>query len=72
MPSVPSPTVTADELQHLRDVLDIRRRSLIDRLATDTSGVIEPAFVSLLADTHTAIAAVDAEIAESTITGDAP
>jgi hypothetical protein len=63
--------MTADELQHLRDVLTLRRRGLVDRMATDTSGVIEPAFVSLLAETHTAIAAVDAELAESTITGDA-
>jgi hypothetical protein len=39
---------------------------------TDATGTIEAAFVSLLADTHTAIAAVDAELAESTITGDAP
>jgi hypothetical protein len=48
----------------LRNVLAIRRRALLDRLATDESGVIEPAFVSLLADTHTAIAAVDAELIE--------
>jgi hypothetical protein len=64
--------VTADALRHLRDVLALRRRGLVDRLATDESGTIEPAFVSLLADTHTAIAAVDAELAESAITGDAP
>jgi hypothetical protein len=44
-------------------------------MATDTSGVLEPAYVAMLADTHTAIAAVDAAIVESaeTITaGDAP
>jgi hypothetical protein len=64
-------TMTADELQHLRDVLALRRRGLVDRMATDTTGVIEQAHVSLLADTHTAIAAVDAALAESTITGDA-
>jgi hypothetical protein len=58
------------ELSALRSVLALRRRGLIDRLATDTTGVIEPAYVALLADTHTAIAALDAEIAESTITGD--
>ena len=61
------------ELIALRDVLTLRRRGLADRMATDTSGVIEPAYVSLLADTHTAIAAVDAaivELAESTLTGD--
>jgi hypothetical protein len=67
--------MTADELQHLRDVLTLRRRGLVDRMATDvtdTTGTLEAAFVSLLADTHTAIAAVDAELAESAITGDAP
>jgi hypothetical protein len=41
-------------------------------LATDGSGTIEPAFVSLLADTHTAITAVDAALAESITAGDAP
>jgi hypothetical protein len=56
--------MTADDLLTLRDVLTIRRRSLLDRLAADTSGIIEPAFVSLLADTHIAIAAVDAELIE--------
>jgi hypothetical protein len=68
-------TMTADELQQLRDVLAIRRAALIDRMATDATdatGTLEAAFVSLLADTHTAIAAVDAALAESTITGDAP
>jgi hypothetical protein len=59
--------MTAEELIALRDVLALRRRALVDRLATDTSGTIEPAFVSLLADTHMAIAAVDAELA---ITGE--
>jgi hypothetical protein len=56
--------MTTDELIALRDVLALRRRALVDRLATDTSGTIEPAFVSLLADTHTTIAAVDAALAE--------
>jgi hypothetical protein len=63
---------TAAKLLRVRDVLALRRTALIDRLATDESGVIEPAYVSLLADTHTAIAAVDAELAESAMTGDAP
>jgi hypothetical protein len=54
--------MSGDDLQRLRDVLMLRRRALVDRLATDTSGVIEPAHVSLLADTHIAIAAVDAEL----------
>jgi hypothetical protein len=56
--------MTTEELITLRDVLALRRRALVDRLATDESGAIEPAFVSLLADTHTAIAAVDAALAE--------
>jgi hypothetical protein len=60
------------ELMTLRSVLAIRRDGLIDRLATDESGMIEPAFVSMLADTHIAIAAVDAELAESITAGDAP
>ena len=56
--------MTTDDLLTLRNVLALRRRALLDRLATDTSGIIEPAYVSLLADTHTAIAAVDAELVE--------
>ena len=55
--------MTADDLLALRDVLTLRRRALIDRLATDT-GTLEAAYVALLADTHTAIAAVDAELTE--------
>jgi hypothetical protein len=61
----------AIELEQLRSVLTLRRRVLIDRLATDTTGIIEPAYVNLLANTHTAIAAVDAELVEPA-TGDAP
>jgi hypothetical protein len=67
--------MTADDLQHLRDVLTLRRRGLVDRMATDVTdvtGTLEAAHVALLADTHTAIAAVDATIAESLSTGDAP
>jgi hypothetical protein len=56
--------MTTADLLTLRDVLVLRRAALLDRLATDTTGIIEPAFVSLLADTHTAIAAVDAELIE--------
>ena len=56
--------MSTNELQRLRDVLALRRRGLVDRLATDTSGIIEPAYVAILADTHTAIAAVDAALAE--------
>jgi hypothetical protein len=54
--------MTTEELITLRDVLTIRRRSLLDRLATDE--VLEPAFIRLLAETHAAIAAVDAELLE--------
>jgi hypothetical protein len=56
--------MTTDDLLTLRNVLGLRRRALVDRLATDTSGIIEPAYVSLLADTHAAIAAVGAELVE--------
>jgi hypothetical protein len=62
--------MTPDELQRLRSVLVLRRRGLLDRMASDESGTIEPAYVSMLADTHTAIAAVDAELIE--MEGDAP
>ena len=61
-----------DELISLRDVLALRRGALLDRMATDDSGVIEPGFLRLLADTHASIAAVDAELAESLSTGDVP
>jgi hypothetical protein len=56
--------VTEAELITLRDVLTLRRRGLIDRIVTAEEGVIEPAFVALLAATQTAIAAVDAELLE--------
>jgi hypothetical protein len=60
------------ELQRLRDVLTLRRRGLLDRMATDTSDVLEPAYVAMLAATHIALAAIDAELAESITAGDAP
>jgi hypothetical protein len=56
--------MTADELRQLRAVLALRRAALLDRLVSDGAGVLEPAYVSLLADTHAAIAAVDAELIE--------
>ena len=62
--------MTTADLLTLRDLLALRRRSLIDRLATDTSGVLELAHVSMLADTHTAIQAVEAELLE--LEGDEP
>jgi hypothetical protein len=56
--------MTPAELLTLRDLLTIRRRGLIDRLATDTSGILELAHVAMLADTHTAIQAIDSELLE--------
>ena len=56
--------MTTIELLALRNVLALQRRTLLDRLATDDRRIIEPASFSLLADTHTAIAAVDAELIE--------
>jgi hypothetical protein len=65
------------ELLALRTVLADRRRALLDRLAVEAAGVkddpdrlIEPGFLRLLADLHTTIAALDAALAESVITGD--
>jgi hypothetical protein len=56
------------ELLTLRGVLALRRGALIDRLAsnaaTDGLPILDPGFLRLLADTHTAIAAVDAELIE--------
>jgi hypothetical protein len=60
----------AQQIRALRDVLTLRRRGLVDRMVTDVTGTLEQAYVAMLADTHTAIAAVDAELAESTMTGD--
>jgi hypothetical protein len=62
--------MTPADLLTLRDLLTIWRRSLVDRLVTDTSGVLELAHVSMLADTHTAIQAVEAELLE--LEGDEP
>jgi hypothetical protein len=56
--------MTTADLLTLRDVLALRRRALVDRLVTDESDVLEPAFIRMLADIHTAIAAVDAELLE--------
>ena len=71
--------MTEAELLALRTVLADRRCALLNRLAIAAAGakddpgrLIEPGFLRLLADTHTAIAAINAELAESTITGDAP
>ena len=56
--------MTNADLLTLRYVLTLRRRALVDRLMTDESDVLEPAFIRMLADTHTAIAAIDAALAE--------
>jgi hypothetical protein len=52
------------ELLTLRSVLVLRRSALIDRLATDSADMVDPGFLRLLADTHTAIAALDAALTE--------
>jgi hypothetical protein len=58
--------VTDAEMQNLRGLLAERRHALVQTLcaAVAEERMIEPAFLRLLADTHTAIAAVDAELAE--------
>jgi hypothetical protein len=67
------PMTTAADLLALRSVLALRRGALLARLATDAATVglpiLDPGFLRLLADTHTAIAALDAALAESTVTG---
>ena len=62
--------MTAAELRQLRAVLALRRAALLDRLVSDGGDVLEPAFIRMLADLHTAVAAVDAELAEPITTGD--
>ena len=57
--------MTTEELITLRGVLTLRRAALLDRLATDGVPILDPGFLRLLADTHTAIAALDAALAES-------
>jgi hypothetical protein len=56
--------MTAIEMMALRSVLALRRAALLDRLASDGLPILDPGFLRLLADTHTAIAALDAELAE--------
>ena len=65
------------ELLTLRGVLALRRGALIDRLAsnaaTDGLPILDPGFLRLLADTHTAIAAIDAALTDTDEPeGDAP
>ena len=71
--------MTTEELITLRNVLTLRRRALLDRLAITaedgnlpTGQVIEPGFLRLLADLHTTIAVVDAALAECITAGDEP
>jgi hypothetical protein len=63
--------VTNAEMQNLRGPLAERRHALVQTLcaALADEQMLEPAFLSLLADTHTAIAAIDAELIE--LEGDA-
>src|SRR4051794_4398502 len=63
--------MTKAELLAVRSGLADRRGALLDRLATDTTDMIEPGFLRLLADLHTTIVAVDAALAEA-VAGDAP
>ena len=56
--------MTTAELLALRGGLADRRRALLDRLVSDGADVLEPAFIRMLADTHTAVAAADAELIE--------
>ena len=58
--------MTNAELLALRTVLANQRHTLLDRLEICSTGIIDPGFLRLLADTHTAVAAVDAALAEST------
>jgi hypothetical protein len=58
--------MTATELLALRRVLANQRHTLLDRLEICSTGIIDPGCLRLLADTHTAVAAVDAALAEST------
>jgi hypothetical protein len=64
--------VTNAEMQNLRSLLAERRHALVQTLcaAVAEERMIEPAFLRLLADLHTTIAAVDAALAEPA-TGDA-
>jgi hypothetical protein len=65
--------LTEAELLVLHTVLVDRRCALLDRLAIAAAGtdrIVDPGFLRLLADLHTTIAAVDAELIE--MKGDAP
>ena len=57
--------MTNAELLALRRVLANQRHTLLDRLQIGSTGIIDPGCLRLLADTHTAVAAVDAALAES-------
>ena len=61
--------MTNAELLALRTVLTNQRHTLLDRLEICSTGIIDPGFLRLLADTHAAVAAVDAELAESATGG---
>jgi hypothetical protein len=63
--------MTGAEMQNLRGLLAERRHALVQTpcAAVAEERMIEPAFLSLLADLHTTIAAVDAALAESATGG---
>ena len=54
------------DLQHLRGMLTLQRHTLVRTLcaAAADEQLLEPAFLALLADVQTAIAAVEAEVTE--------
>jgi hypothetical protein len=58
--------MTDADLQQLRGMLTLQRHALIRTLcaAAVEEQALEPAFVALLADVQTAIAAVEAELTE--------
>jgi hypothetical protein len=67
--------MSGNDLLDLRAVLVRRRAALLGTLRTAVAAEqpIEPAFVALLADTHAAIAAVDAVLADPiAAAGEAP
>ena len=66
--------MTDAELQYLRGVLALQRHALVRTLCAAAADEqrLEPAFVILLANVHTAIMAVDAVLAESVTAGETP
>jgi hypothetical protein len=57
----PAASTAADSLAELRSRLTVRRRQLLDELATGQQ--LDPGFLVLLGHVHLALAALDAEAA---------